>query len=77
MASIDESYIDDDSDDVSIISNALEEILGGSQIHPELNAIDDRLKIHDCIKQTKNQWKGAELTAKSMGKGLHKFFGLL
>ena len=39
--------------------NALKDICGGSQIHPELNARYARLKIRDHIKQAKNKWKGA------------------
>ena len=31
------------------------------------------MKIRDCIQQ-KNEWKGAELSAMSMGKFLHKVF---
>ena len=30
-------------------------------------------KIRDRIKQTQNEWKGAELLVKSMGKVLHKY----
>ena len=61
MASIDESYSDDDSDDGSISTNNLEDIRDGSQIHQELNSRDDILKICDRIKQTNCECKGAEL----------------
>ena len=74
MDSIDESYTDNDSYYGSIITNALEDIQGGIQIHPELNPRDARFKIRDRIKQTQNEWKGAELSENSMGKGLHKVF---
>ena len=57
MDSIDESYIDDDSDDGYISKNALEDIWYGSQIRPELHAWYARLKIRDHIKQTQNEWK--------------------
>ena len=40
-ASIDESYIYNDSDGGSISTDALKDIWYGSQIHPELNAIYD------------------------------------
>ena len=73
MASIDESYTYDDSDGGSISTNALEYICDGRQIHPYINARDAIFKISDYIKQTQNEWKGEELSAKSMGKGLHKF----
>ena len=43
-----------------------------SQINPEINVRDAIFKIYDRIRQTKNQWKGAEISAKSMGKVLHK-----
>ena len=74
MASIDESYIYDDSDGISISMNALEDIRDGSQIQPDLNTRYSRLKISDRIKQTQNEWKVLELSLKSMGKGLHKVF---
>ena len=74
MASIDDLSIYDDSDDRYISTNSIEDIWYGNQIHPELNTRDDRLKIRDCIKQTKSGWKGSELSANSMGKGLHKLF---
>ena len=61
MDSIDESYKDYDSDDGSISTNAIKDIQDGSKIHPEINAIDDILKIYDRIKQTKSEWKGEEL----------------
>ena len=74
LSSIDESSTDDESDYLSISTNDLEDILEGSQIHPEINARDDRLKIRDRIRQTQNEWKGSELSEKRMGKGLHKLF---
>ena len=74
LSSIDELSTDDYSDDVSISKNTVEEIWDGSQIHPVTNARDTRLKIHDCIKQTKSEWKGSELSAKRIGKDLHKVF---
>ena len=59
LSSIYESSTDDDSDDRSISTNALENLQDGSQIHPKINARDDRLKICDHIRQTKHKWKGA------------------
>ena len=52
--------------------NALEDIRGGSQIHPWINTGDARFKICDRIRPTQNEWKVVELSAKSMGKVLHK-----
>ena len=74
LDSIDDWSTENDSDDGSISTDDLEDIWGGSQIHPELNARDARLKIRDRIKQTQNEWKRAELSEEGMGKGLHKFF---
>ena len=54
--------------------NALKDVQGRSQIHQEINARYDRLKINDRIKQTQSEWKGEELSEKSMGKVLHKVF---
>ena len=53
LASIDYSYIYDDCDDGYISTNSLEGIWGGKHLHPYINAIYARLKIHDCIKQLK------------------------
>ena len=44
------------------------------QVHPKINASDAKLKIHTHIKQVKSEWKGAELSEKSVGKCLHKIF---
>ena len=74
MDSIDESYKDNNYYDGSIIKNALEDIHGGIQIHPELNAREARFKIRDLIKQPQNEWKVSELSEKSMVKCLHKLF---
>ena len=74
MASIDESFTYNDSDDGSISRNSLEGIWYGIQIRPEINARDARLKIRDRIKLTQSEWKVLELSAKRMGKGLHKLF---
>ena len=54
--------------------NSLEDIHNGIQIHLDINAIYYRLKVCDCINQMKNDWKGSELSAKRMGKVLHKVF---
>ena len=41
-ASIDYSSTDDDSDDIYIINNSLDNIWYGSQIHPYMNARDSK-----------------------------------
>ena len=68
MSSINHLSTDDDSDERSISKNTLEDIWDGSQMHTEINTRDARLKTRYCIQKTKNQWRGAELSAKSMGK---------
>ena len=72
--SIDEFSTDDDPDDGSISTNALEEIWDGSKINLGIKARDARLKIHNPIRQNKNEWKGAWLSVNILGKGLHKVF---
>ena len=74
MASIDKSYVYNDSDEVYISTKPLEDIWYGCQIRPEINARYAWSKIHERIRQTKNECKGKELKAKNMGKGLHKVF---
>ena len=53
LASIDEFYIENESDDASINTNALEEIWDVKYIHPGINTRDDRFKIRDQIRQMK------------------------
>ena len=57
--STDESYTENDSYDGYISINSLKDIWDGSQLHLELNAINNRLKIRDHIKLMKNEWKVA------------------
>ena len=54
--------------------NTLKGIQGESQIHSEINERDARLIISDCMKQINNELKGVKISAKSMGKYLHKLF---
>ena len=65
---------ENDSDDRYISENDLEYIQDRSQIHPDINARYTIFKIHDRIRQTQNEWKGSEISAKSMSKVLHKIF---
>ena len=71
---IDKLSTDDESDGRYIITNDLKDIWDRSQIHADINARDAKSKIRERIKKTKNEWKGTELSAKTMGKGLHKVF---
>ena len=54
--------------------NDIKDIWYGSYVHKYINARDARLKIRDRIKQAQSKCKEAELSAKIMGKGLHKVF---
>ena len=64
----------DDSDGESKSTNIIKDIRDGSQIHPKIGAREARFKIRDLIRQTQNECKGSELSAKIMCKGLHKLF---
>ena len=57
LASIDESYIDNDSYDVSISTNAIEGICDGKYVHLYTNAINSRLKVREHISPIKIEWK--------------------
>ena len=52
----------------------IEEIWYESWIHPKLYKRYSILKILDDVKQTINEWKGAELSYKSMEMLLHNVF---
>ena len=52
----------------------LEYICYGSQSHPSINRREARYKIHACIKRGQVEWKGALLSTRNMGNGLHKVF---
>ena len=56
--SIDESSTDNDSDDGYISMNFLKDIQYGNYVHQYINTRDTRLKIHDRIRKTQNEWKG-------------------
>ena len=64
----------DESDDEPMHTDMIEDIRDGRQFRPSLNRREARYKILDCIKQRRAEWKGALLSMKNMGKGLHKFF---
>ena len=61
MDSIDESSTENDSGYGSISTNVLGDIWDGSQIYPKVNSRDSRLKTNYRIRQTKDEWKCAEL----------------
>ena len=74
LASIYRSSADDNFNSKYICTENLEDIWDRSYLHPNINARDDRLKICDCIRQSKNEWKISELSENNTGKGLHKIF---
>ena len=55
LDSIDELYTDNDTDDISMSANYIEDIQDRSQIHPDINTIYARFKIGDRIIQTQNE----------------------
>ena len=61
----------DESDDELTLLEDIHEI---SQSHTSVNRRDARYKIHDRIKRGEQEWKGALLSTRNMGKGLHKVF---
>ena len=64
----------DESDHYLISMEMLEKICDGSQSHPNVNQREACHKIHDHIRQRQSEWKGALLSTRNMGKGLHKVF---
>ena len=66
--------MENDSDDGSISTNALDEIHYGIYLHPYVKGRYSILKILDNIKQAQIECKVAEIPEKSMGKGSHKLF---
>ena len=64
----------DEYDAEPISTEMLEYICDGSQSHPSINRREERYKIHDLIKQSQEEWKGALLSTRNTSKGLHKLF---
>ena len=64
----------DESDDEHMSTEMLEDIRDVSQSHPSVNRREACYKIRDHIKQSQVEWKGAVLSTRNMGKGLHKVF---
>ena len=71
---IDAMYSGDESDHDLISSDILEDILDGSQSHPNVNQRETCYKIRDRIRQGEPEWKGALKDTRIMGKVLHKVF---
>ena len=61
-------------DDDHISTETLHDIRDGNQTHTKIDKREALLKIRDCIKQNKSEWKGALRAKNKMGKGLHKLF---
>ena len=57
-----------------ISTEMLEDILDGSQTHPNFNRKEEHYKIRDRINQIQSECKGALKVTQNMGKGLHKLF---
>ena len=72
MASIDELSIDDDYDDGYIRTNNIKDIQDGNHVNSDVNPKYNRFKVCDRRNQEKSEWKGTELSEKSIRKGLHK-----
>ena len=75
--SIDESYTDYKSDDGFISMNAPEDIWGGNYVHPDIDARDDILKIHGCIRQAKIESEVETLSENRMVKVWVNYLRLL
>ena len=71
---IEKSSSYDNSDDEYISTYNLEDIWYVIYVYLNINARYARLKIRDHIRQLENEWKGTDLSAKHMGKGLHNVF---
>ena len=57
LASIDESYAYENSDEESISTDYIEDIRDGSYVHPNINVRYALLKMRDCIRKYQDEWK--------------------
>ena len=64
-------------DDNLISTETLHDIRDVNQTHPSIDKREARLKIRDCIKQKKLQWKGALRATHKMGRVLHRVFSTI
>ena len=62
-----------ESDDEPMSTEMLEDIFDVIKSRPIINKRKACYKIHDRIKRSQSEWKGALLSFQNMGKGLHKF----
>ena len=67
----------EESDHDLISTEMLEDIWDKSQTHPNVNKMEARYKIRDCVRQKESQWKGELKATRSMGKFLHKVFSTI
>ena len=74
MASINELCAENNSDEKYISMDDPEDIRDGNYVHPNIHARYSRFKIRDGIRHVHSKWKGAEISSKMMGKGLHSVF---
>ena len=71
---MDEMSSCDDSDAEPMSTEMLEYICDGSQSHTSVNRRQSHYRIRDHIKRGQVECKGALLSTRNMGKGLHKLF---
>ena len=64
----------DNSDHDTISMDMLGKNCDRSQSHPNINKIEARYKICDCIRQRQSEWKVELKATRNMGKGSHKVF---
>ena len=64
----------DESDAESMYMDMLEDICDGIQYHLSINSRESRYTIIDRIKQSQEEWKGALLSTRNMGKVLYQLF---
>ena len=67
----------DNYDDYSISTENIKSIRDRRYLHPNINKEYAILRIYDHIRQAQNDWKRAELSEKSVGKGLNKIFKVI
>ena len=67
----------DESNNEPVSMDMLEDILDGSQSHPNIHRREERYKKRDRVRQKESQWKAALKATRSMGKGLHKVFSTI
>ena len=61
----------DESDDETMSTEMLEDILDRSKSHTNINRREARYKIRDRIRKRQSEWKGALKATQNMGKASH------